>query len=428
MKLITVLGVTLVLVSCASGKVKAQREILSDKNLSLEKVLPEDVGFSSERLQRLDTLFQSFIDKKILPNTVALIARHGKIVYYKSFGWNNIEKKIQLRNNDIFRNASQTKAIVSVGLMILFEKGYFLLDEPISKYIPEFNHPKVWIGEQSADTTGMTRPAKGEITFRHLLSHSSGIGYESPLFDKLKIPYFCSLDPVILKQIIPKIASSPLKHDPGADWTYGLSVDVAGYLIEIISGQPLDKFIKENVLDPLAMKDTYFFLPKEKENRLVELYEASGDTIKLSTSKLFRTYPISGAKTYFSGGAGLVGTIEDYAHFCQMIINNGEFNGHRILSRKTVELMARNQIGDANVRGSGDKFGLGFQIFTKGQNTLRGINGSEGTLKWGGMFFTDYNIDPKEDLICLFYTNIQGFSNWQIYTKCLNVVYGAIAD
>jgi CubicO group peptidase (beta-lactamase class C family) len=365
---------------------------------------PEKAGFSAVRLQRLDTLLQSYINQGVLPNAVALIARHGKIVYLKSFGWKNMERKIPLKNDDIFRIASQTKAIVSVGLMMLFEKGLFLLDDPISDYVPEFKNPKVWTGKESADTTGLVRPAKNEITFRHLLSHTSGIGYESPLFDKLKIPYFCSTDSVTLKQIILKIAASPLKHDPGADWTYGLSIDVAGYLIEIISGKPLDKFLNENIFQPIGMKDTCFYLPESKAGRLVELYQKTDrqSTLQLADNNLFRTFPIAGAKTYFSGGAGLVGAIEDYARFCQMILNKGECNGRRILSRKTVELMVRNQIGEANVRGSGDKFGLGFQIYTRGQNTLRGANGSEGTLKWGGMYCTDYNIDPSEDLIFLF--------------------------
>lgn len=419
----------ILIISQVSGLSQSNELKEARKPQSFQAVTPEEVGFSSSRLKQLDTLFQSYINNGNLPNILAFVARHGRIVYYKGYGWSNLEQKVKLKNDDIFRIASQTKAIVTIGMMILFEKGYFSLDDPISRYIPEFRNPRVLVSSGPGDSAFVTRPASREITFRHLLSHSSGITYESPLSDKLKIPRLHSQSKVTLKDIIPLIARVPLKHDPGADWTYGLNLDVAGYLIELISGQSLDQFLKENIFDPLGMKDTYFYLPGGKADRLVELYQKrnSDNTWKKSIDSLARTFSVSGARTYFSGGAGLVGTIEDYARFCQMILNQGEFNHHRILGRKTIELMSRNQIGDSTLFESGDKFGLGFRLYTEEGTTLRGSEGSAGTLEWGGAYSTQFKIDPKEDLILLFYSNIQS-SESPGYTKCTNVIYSSIID
>ncbi|HQG67596.1 MAG TPA: serine hydrolase, partial [Paludibacteraceae bacterium] len=212
-----------------------------------------------------------------------------------------------------------------------------------------------------------------------------------------------SLDPVTLKEVVKKLASCPLEHDPGERFTYGMSVDVLGYLIEVVSKMPVDQYFKEKIFQPLGMNDTYFYVPKEKQNRMVTLYQkVQGKPLQPSSSVLYQTFPYSGAQTLFSTGAGLSGTIEDYAKFCQMILNKGEFNGKRILGRKTVELMCRNQVGD--LRGE-IGFGLAFDDFRS--QYLHLTMASEGSLRWGGMFGTDYLIDPKEDLILLFYINWQ---------------------
>ena len=374
---------------------------------------PESVGFSSERLARLD----SFIEKKIaenkLPNLVTFVARHGQIIHYKAFGWKDKEKGIKLQKDDIYRNASQTKAITSVALMMLYERGYFQMNDPVSKYIPEFKNPQVLVSFNKNDSTFITRPAKSEITIKQLLSHTSGIQYENPVYDKEKIPYVNCLRNVTLKQIIPKLAKLPLKHDPGEAFTYGLNCDVIGYLIEVMTGMPFDQYLKKNIFEPLQMKDTYFYLPKDKQDRLVKLYmtDPKDSLIKPSDNIQNATYPIAGAKTYFSGGAGLEGTIEDYAKFCQMLLNGGKFNNKQILSRKTIEMMTTNQIGDLFTWTNENKFGLGFELITeKGMSSLMG---SVGTFKWGGMYSTDYNIDPKEDMILLFYTNVSPNMYWE---------------
>jgi len=400
----------------------------SDKAEYFKMVSPEESGFYSSCFRQLDTLCQGFIRDDKLPHLLVLVARHGKIAYFKEYGWNNIEQNRKLSKDDIFRIASQTKPIVATGLMILFERGSFLLDDPVSKYIPEFKNPSVKLYPVASNEKKSTRPSNAEITIRHILSQSSGITYNiDNRAGKFKMPTFHSLDSITLKDVIHLIAAEPLEHDPGACWTYGLNMEVAGYLIELFSGQSLDQFLKENIFDPLGMKDTYFYLPVEKAGRLVELYakKPGSDSWVVSLDTLARTFPVSGARSYFSGGAGLVGTIEDYARFCQMILNNGEFNNHRVLGRKTIELMKRNQIGDATLFESGDKFGLGFRLYSKNSTTLCGREGSEGSLEWGGMYFTQFLIDPEEDMIILIYTNTQS-ADKSISAKCLNLIYGGL--
>jgi CubicO group peptidase (beta-lactamase class C family) len=394
----------IVLFSCSSPA--------NDKQKFTQAESPEVVGISSERLARLDSFIQKNIDKQKLPNTATFIAINGKIVHHKAFGWKDKEKGIKLSKDDIFRNASQTKAVTSVALMILFEKGYFLLNDHVSKYIPEFANPQVLVTLNEKDSTFTSRPAKSEITIKQLLAHTSGITYENLYYTKAKIPYVNSLDPVTLKDIIPKLAKLPIKHDPGVAFTYGLNTYVVGYLVEVLSAMPLDKFMKENIFDPIGMNDTHFYLPKEKHDRLVKLYAIDGSDSIISLSKNIQnsTYPIAGAQTYFSGGAGLEGTIEDYAKFCQMLLNGGSFNNKQILGRKTVDIMTTNQIGDLNIWGNENKFGLGFELITeKGTSSLPG---SVGTFKWGGMYRTDYTIDPKEDMVALFYTNVNPNRHW----------------
>jgi len=369
---------------------------------------PEEEGFSTERLARIDSFFTDCIKNGLLPNAVTFIVRHDKIVHYKAFGFKNIERKEICEPNSIFRIASQTKAITSVGLMLLYEKGKFLLDDPISRYIPEFKNPTVLVHINSRDSSFTFRPAKSEITIRQLLNHTSGIPYGNAVFDKAHIPQVNSLQPETIEEVVKKIAKMPLDHDPGEKFTYGFNTDVLGYLIEILSGMPLDKYLQKELFEPLGMKDSYFYLPKARENRLVTLYSKDSLSIPLYPCiNSNQTFPVEGAKTYFSGGAGLVGTIDDYARFCTMLLHGGNFMGKQILGRKTIELMTRNQIGDAEVWDYGDKFGLGFQLISL--KSLTTLPGSEGAFKWSGMYYTDYLIDPKEDLIMLMYSNVEPF-------------------
>jgi CubicO group peptidase (beta-lactamase class C family) len=400
----------------------------ADKAISssfVYNIKPEDAGISSERLARIDTFMAAFVRDGYAPNVVTFVARHGKVVHNKAYGWKNMENKIPVKTDDIFRIASQSKAIVTVALMTLYEEGKFLLDEPVANYIPEFKNIQVLDSISKKDTGFYAHPAKKVLTIRNLLNHTSGITYENPFYEKAKIPYYNSLDPITIKDVVKKLSSLPLKHEPGGAYTYGMSIDVVGYLIEIISGKPLDKFLKERVFDPIGMKDSYFYLPDNKAERLVTLYfrDQTDGKLIFHRNNAYQTYPVAGARTYFSGGAGLCGTIEDYAKFCQMMLNGGTFNGKQIISRKTVDLMTTNQIGDFEVGDTRDKFGLGFEIYTN--NGVAKLPGSAGAYRWGGMYCTDYIIDPIEDIIMLFYTNVLPFDN-TAHAKFRTLVYQSL--
>ncbi|SFE09686.1 serine hydrolase domain-containing protein [Spirosoma endophyticum] len=272
---------------------------------------PADAGFSADRLKRLDSWLQDLIDKDIAPNAVTFVAHKGKIVHYKAFGYSNLAKKTPLKRDDLYRIASQSKAITTVTLMTLFEEEKFLLDDPISKYIPAFKNPKVLVTYDKKDPTGgtyATRPAKSEITIRQLLSHNAGLPYEHPLDQRpeFNVPFFNSTAPDKLEDVINKLAKRPLLRDPGTDstgagFTYGLNIDIIGRLIEILSGKPFDVAMRERVLEPLGMNDTYFYLPDSKASRLVELYSKSSmdKPLTLHTNETYRILPRPEQKRFF---------------------------------------------------------------------------------------------------------------------------------
>lgn len=377
---------------------------------------PEAGGFSSKRLSRIDTALKEFVDKGRMNGAVAMIVHDGKIVYYKNFGYNDQEAKTPMPKDGIFRIASQTKAITSVAVMMLFEEGKFMLDDPISNFIPEFKNPKVLDKYNKADTTYTTVAAKREITIRDLLTHTSGLGYAQIGTTEAKNIYYkagviggIGVPDFVLADKMKILGGLPLFHQPGEKWTYGLNDDVLGYLIEVVSGMSLKDFLTKRIFEPLGMKDTYFYLPADKKNRLVMLYTEDSSTKKLVKmpeklnlyADMYRDYPKMNG-TYYSGGAGLSSTVYDYAIFLQMLLNGGEYNGKRILSHNSVRMMTMNQIGDIS-RGA-NKFGLGFGITTERGSAL--LPTQEGTFEWGGMFATTYWVDPKEKLIGLVYRNI----------------------
>jgi CubicO group peptidase (beta-lactamase class C family) len=377
---------------------------------------PEAGGFSSKRLARIDTILKEYVDKGRMNGAVAMIVHDGKIVYYKNFGYNDLDTKTPLQKDGIFRIASQTKAITSVAVMMLHEEGKFMLDDPISDFIPEFKNPKVIDKYNKADTTYTTVPAKREITIRDLLTHTSGLGYAQIGSSEAKAIYYkagivggIGIPEFLLADKMKRLGSLPLFHQPGEKFTYGLNTDVLGYLVEVVSGMSLKDFLHKRIFEPLGMKDTWFYLPADKQNRLVMLYTEDSSTKKpvkmpekLSLyGDMYRDYPKKNG-SYYSGGAGLSSTIYDYAIFLQMLLNGGEYNGKRLLSHNSVRMMTMNQIGDIS-RGP-NKFGLGFGITTeKGSAQLPT---QEGTFEWGGMFATTYWVDPKEKLIGLVYRNI----------------------
>ena len=396
----------------------------------LKETSPISVRVSEDRLIRIDKMLKQSIDSGWIAGAVGFIARDGKIVYDKSFGVSNVETKSLMHNDDIFRIASQTKAITSVAVMMLFEEGKFLLDDPISKYIPEFANPRVLDKFNEKDTTYTTIQANREITIRDLLTHTSGIDYAGigsekmrAIYAKSAIPGGFGSDKIVLGDKMRALGRLPLVHQPGERFTYGLNVDVLGYLVEVLSGESLDHYFHKHIFEPLGMNDTYFYVPKSKSDRLVKVITEDKNSHLINARDEFGNYPLVAGK-YYSGGAGLSSTIKDYATFLQMLLNKGEYNGKRLLARRTVELMTTNQIGDLNL--GRDKFGLGFEITTASGQAKLGI--SEGSFSWGGYFSTTYWADPKEHLVCLLFLQQSPFSHSEITDKFRAMVYQALSD
>lgn len=394
----------------------------------------KSVGVNSERLNRIDAVFQQYVDSQWIAGATIIAAKDGQIIYQKSIGYSDVSKKTKLNNDAIYRIASQTKAITSVGVMMLLEEGKLLLDEPISKYIPAFAKPQVLDKFNPADSSYTTVPAKGEITIRQLLTHTSGISYAqigtkeaNAIYGKADITAGIGVEyGRMLATDMLKLAKLPLMHQPGEKFTYGLNTDVLGYLVEVISGQPLDKFFNERIFVPLGMRDSWFYLPADKHNRLVTLHTendqrkviAAGESINRNGAWT-SDYP-KNKGTYFSGGAGLSSTAYDYAVFMEMLRNGGMYNGKRLISPNSVDMMTQNQIGAVD-RGPNEKFGLGFGILTEQGSSRLGL--STGTYSWGGAFSSTYWIDPKEKIVAQVFINQSPISHGDIHDKFKVLLY-----
>ncbi|WP_262483355.1 serine hydrolase domain-containing protein [Chryseobacterium oranimense] len=356
-----------------------------------------------------------------------------------------MEAKKTMQTDDIFRIASQSKAITSLAVMMLWENGKFLLDEPVSKYIPAFKNPKVLISYNPKDGSYVTQPATREITIRDLLRHTSGIAYPAvfsdptmwSIYEKAGVPSGIGTTNSTLKEKMELLATLPLQHNPGERFTYGLNIDLLGYLIEIWSGETLDKYLKENILTPLEMNDTYFHLPENKKHRLVGLYEVTPEN-KLVKVKhpIYEGVNADFPKmegSYLSGGAGLSSTTSDMAKFYSLYLNKGVYKGKRLISRKTVELMLTNQLGDDVIisplppQPENFQFTLGgFSIVTEKNDYLSPQ--SIGTFGWGGAFNTHGWADPKEGIIALLFTQ-EYLSPWySIGEEFQTAVYQSITD
>jgi CubicO group peptidase (beta-lactamase class C family) len=394
-----------------SGQTKSARN-----SPGLTEGTPQSVGISAERLSGIETMCAETVAKGEVPGIVALIARRGKIVFYKAFGKADNQSGRDLKRDDIFRIASQSKAITATAVMMLWEEGKFKLDDPISKYIPEFAHPKVLKTFQYKDTSYTTTPASGEITIRQLLSHTSGLGYGiidgdeqiKMIYQKAGVTDLFTTGKVTIAESVKKLAKLPLHHQPGEKFTYSEGLDVMGYLIEVVSGMPFDQYLRKHLFEPLGMNDTWFYLPSDKANRLVSVQQKNeqGAWTRYPVTFYDPDYPVKGAKTFFSGGAGLSSTAKDYATFLQMYLNGGELNGVRILSRTTVSTILSNQTG--NIWGGPEKFfGLAFSVLTQRGEELGGL-GSAGTFEWGGYFNTQYFADPREKIIGILMKQTQG--------------------
>ena len=384
---------------------------------------------SSERLKRIHTAVEAAVKENKIPGAVTLVMRRGKTVYHDAVG---------MPQDTIFRIASMTKAVTSVAIMILNEDGKLLLTDPVSKFIPEFKGSQVGVlGEDKKSFTLV--PAKSEITIRHLLTHTSGITYkfvnsepwarlytEAGVIDGLQESNGTSLDNVR------KIAKLPLMHHPGERFSYSLSTDVLGAVVEVVSGKSLEEFFRTRIFAPLKMNDTSFSLPAEKKARLAPVYnQANGAGIKrMGTDPnvsgyltYTATYPTQSPRQFFSGGAGLVSTASDYGRFLQMMLNGGELDGARVLGRKTVELMTVNHVGDLfGPQG----FGLGFSVVRdvgKGSEPA-----SVGQYGWGGFFYTNFFVDPKEQMIGIFMTQLFPNGGVLLHERFRSLAYQAIVD
>jgi CubicO group peptidase (beta-lactamase class C family) len=395
---------------------------------------PESVGLSSERLQRIAVEVDQSIKDKQIAGAVTMVVRHGKVAWLKAQGMQDREAGKVMPSDAMFRICSMTKPITSVAVMMLYEEGRFQLEDPISKYLPEFKNPKVLV--KPATGAPYTIPATREITIRDLLRHTSGLTYNwnpdlGKMYDDANVATGLMQYDGTIGDSVKRLAAQPLLFNPGDRWEYSLGVDVLGRLVEVASGMPLDEFFRTRIFEPTGMKDTYFYPPQEKLNRLATAYGIFDDKLARFPEKpvtdgyltYSADYPSAGPKKLFSGGGGLVSTVQDYARFCQMMLDNGMANGKRLLSRKSVELMTHDQLGKI---GPDQGFGLGFGIEgAKGPMDELGTPGSYG---WGGFFYTSFTIDPKEQMIVIFMAQLHPAGDVSIQNRIKTLAYQAIND
>ncbi len=405
----------------------------------LEKVAPEEVGMSSERLDRLTAALQGYVDDGRLAGAVAIVVRRGKVAYLEAVGQRDVEAQDAMAVDDIFRIASQTKALTSVGVMMLQEEGKLLITDPVGRYLPAFANTKVAQpnGRGGYDVVAASRP----ITIRDLLTHTAGISYGMGLIGNRGIAadeweeagitgwYFAHRDEPV-GDTMARLAELPLDAHPGERWIYGYNTDILGAMIEEISGQTLGEYLKERLFDPLGMNDTHFFLPPDKLDRLATVYSSvdrGRSFVRASDEGTMQSqgHYAKGMGQAYSGGAGGLSTATDYATFMQMMLNGGELNGTRILSRTTVESMTSDHLGDIPFR-PGQGFGLGFSIVK--DPAASGLPGSVGEFAWGGAYHSTYWADPKEEMVVVYLTQIIPAMGLDDQTKLRTLVYQAIVD
>ncbi|MQA91439.1 MAG: serine hydrolase [Gemmatimonas sp.] len=392
---------------------------------------PESAGMSSARIDRLTSALESYVSGGELAGAVTLVARGGTIVYLDAVGERDVEGEDPMEVDDIFRIASQSKAVVSVAAMILQEEGRLLLTDPVGDYLPEFRETSVAVQGEGGGYDVV--PADRQITIRDLLTHTSGLSYGSgpaaEVWEAAGIQgwYFADRDETV-GETVSRLAELPFDAHPGEAWIYGYSIDVLGAVVEQASGEPLDEFLASRIFQPLGMADTHFYLPASKRDRLVTVYSAGDEGLSRTADccgMVSQGAYADGPKRSFSGGAGLVSTAGDYGTFLQMLLNGGELDGHRILSRKTVELMTTDHLGDLEFQ-AGQGFGLGFSIVEDlGE---RGIPGSVGEFGWGGAYHSTYWVDPEEELVVVYLTQLLPAGSIDDHARLRALIYQAIVD
>lgn len=371
---------------------------------------PEDVGMSSERLERLNAIMQRHIDDELLAGTVTLVARKGKIVHFEAQGYRHKESDAPMTRDSIFVIMSMTKPIVSTALMMLYEEGHFLLDDPISNFLPEFADKQVIVIDDQGNATRVD--AERPITFRHVLTHTAGVDPPmDALTDEEREARGGWGDGGTLQDRYLKRAKWPLAFHPGDEWRYGSSTDYVAMLVERISGQSLNVFLQDRIFDPLGMQDTHYYVPDSKVDRRAAVYSPNAEDKKIELRMAPTTRPTG---EYYGGVAGLSSTALDYFKFHQMILNGGEANGVRLLSPKTVNLMITNHTGEKPVyiRGPGYGFGLGYSVLTEPGKAAEPL--TPGSFSWGGAWGTIFWVDPTEEMIGVMMTQITSYRHLTI--------------
>ncbi len=394
----------------------------------LSKATPESVGISSDRLRRLDEGMHRFVSESRLAGVTTLLARHGKIVHADAFGKKDIRNADPVQRDSLFRIYSMTKPITGVAMMMLYEEGKWRLDDPVSRYIPEFARLQVYAGD-NPDGTMKTEAARRSMTMRELMTHSAGLGYvlsQTHPVDRMIISQRV-LDPAApLQAMIEKLAKIPLQTQPGTRWSYSIAVDVQGYLIEKLSGQSFADFLKTRLFDPLGMKDSGFYVPDAKLARVAMVHTDGPDGKVAPPADDARSFTVPPAGA--SGGGGLFSTSDDYMRFAQMLLNGGEFGGVRYLSPRTVEMMRTNHLqADAlKTMRPGTGWGLDFRVVMDA--AAAGEPTNDGEFDWYGIAGTWFWIDPKADLVFVGMIQSRGRANDEIKGLSRNLVYQALLN
>lgn len=393
---------------------------------------PESVGMSSARLATLATTLEQYSKDGRVAGGVAMVARRGKVVFSHAWGARDREANSPMRQDALFRIASQSKAITSVAIMMLQENGKLLISDPVSKFIPEFANTTVAVAKDSGGYDVVK--AKRQITIRDLLTHTAGIGYGTGTAkDKWEAAgvtgwYLSNRDETI-QDTVKKIAALPMDAHPGEKWIYGYATDILGAVVEKASGQAFDQFLAGRIFGPLEMNDTAFYVPQGKAGRLAAVYSVKDGKIERAPDPglgVGQGAYVTGPRKNFSGGAGLVSTASDYLRFLQMIANGGTLDGKRLMSRKSVELMIADHLRNIAYTSDGQGFGLGFAV-TKDVGS-RGVPSSIGEFGWGGAYHSTYWVDPKEQLVVVYFTQLIPAGNIDDYGRLRALVYSAIID
>ena len=419
----------------------------------IKTVKPEEVGLSTARLARIGNMIQTDIDENKMAGAVVLVARHGKIAYLESFGRADSDKPMQ--KDTMFRICSMTKPVVTIAILQLYEEGKILLSDPVAKYIPEFAHPKVLeMLPEGSNPAFRLVPAKRDITIKDLLTHTAGLPYSfasewypkdrllrqmHAMYEEAGVSSGMYETDGTIGDMVKRLARLPIASQPGEAFIYGMAADVQGYLVEVVSGMKLDDYIAAHIFKPLKMDDSYFFVPDNKQERLSAVWKSDWHgklgkvlpgTHKEGDYQYSSTFQTQGPKTFLSGGVGMVTTPYDYFRFAQMLLNKGELDGVRVVSRKTVELMTTNQIGklfETTLHDEGWKFGLGLGLQADREHNVDA--GDVGTFEWAGLYSTRFSVDPKEEKITIFLSQTHPFNyHFDLWDKLLVMSSSSIAD